>query len=411
MNLSLEKIINEYFMIRQDGGVKFNIKNRNDFLDFESFLIKNNYNSFFKENTFKQLFENSVDIGQTTDPTTNQTTEQISDYVSERWKKFMGTNISELDLQRLTDTLIQFKTKHPHQTMTDAFSFLNANPDLLSYKKEEVGGGEFALFFLVKGADKIPKGKKGDISIGGISYEIKKIAKRNTEAIRFGTNLNLKTINYFNKLILGLDGLLRSDKYKEGETVKTFEKMFLSVINQKDQSQSTDDDPEGSRASWTVKKIEKLYEFLEKLNDYTVQQKNEKSISSSTTAGKNFIFKANDLGGDVYFKVPFDDIKKSAKFGKVNTQIEPTSEKQDTEELVSFSEDLSYILKSFLSIYPDEEDFGKQVVEELDKIYKTENLQTIIIDQSNKFLINPKFKFHSINQYFRPQVKLDPPNQ
>jgi hypothetical protein len=393
MNLSLEKIINEYFMIRQDGGVKFNIKNRNDFLDFESFLIKNNYNSFFKENTFKQLFENSVDIGQT------------SEYVKNSWRKFMGTDISELDLQRLTDTLIQFKTNYPNQTMTDAFSFLKANPYLLSYQKKEVGEGEFALFFLVKGADKIPKGKKGDISIGGISYEIKKI-KSNKESIRFGTNLNLKTINYFNKLILSLDGLLRSDKYKEGETVKTFEKMFLSVTNYKDRSQSTDDDQEGSRASWTVNKIKKLYEFLKKLNDYTVQQKNEKSISSSTTAGKNFIFKANDLGGDVYFKVPFDDIKKSAKFGKTNTQIEPTSEKQDTEELVSFSEDLSYILKSFLSIYPDEEDFGKQVVEELDKIYKTETLQVIIIDQSNKFLINPEFNFHSINQYFRPQVTL-----
>jgi hypothetical protein len=393
MNLSLEKIINEYFMIRQDGGVKFNIKNRNDFLDFESFLIKNNYNSFFKENTFKQLFENSVDIGQT------------SEYVKNSWRKFMGTDISELDLQRLTDTLIQFKTNYPNQTMTDAFSFLKANPYLLSYQKKEVGEGEFALFFLVKGADKIPKGKKGDISIGGISYEIKKI-KSNKESIRFGTNLNLKTINYFNKLILSLDGLLRSDKYKEGETVKTFEKMFLSVTNYKDRSQSTDDDQEGSRASWTVNKIKKLYEFLKKLNDYTVQQKNEKSISSSTTAGKNFIFKANDLGGDVYFKVPFDDIKKSAKFGKTNTQIEPTSEKQDTEELVSFSEDLSYILKSFLSIYPDEEDFGKQVVKEINQVYKTETLQVIIIDQSNKFLINPEFNFHSINQYFRPQVTL-----
>jgi hypothetical protein len=393
MNLSLEKIINEYFMIRQDGGVKFNIKNRNDFLDFESFLIKNNYNSFFKENTFKQLFENSVDIGQT------------SEYVKNSWRKFMGTDISELDLQRLTDTLIQFKTNYPNQTMTDAFSFLKANPYLLSYQKKEVGEGEFALFFLVKGADKIPKGKKGDISIGGISYEIKKI-KSNKESIRFGTNLNLKTINYFNKLILSLDGLLRSDKYKEGETVKTFEKMFLSVTNYKDRSQSTDDDQEGSRASWTVNKIKKLYEFLKKLNDYTVQQKNEKSISSSTTAGKNFIFKANDLGGDVYFKVPFDDIKKSAKFGKTNTQIEPTSEKQDTEELVSFSEDLSYILKSFLSIYPDEEDFGKQVVKEINQVYNTSNLKLIIIDQDNNFLFNPEFNFHSINQYFRPQVTL-----
>lgn len=393
MNLSLEKIINEYFMIRQDGGVKFNIKNRNDFLDFESFLIKNNYNSFFKENTFKQLFENSVDIGQT------------SEYVKNSWRKFMGTDISELDLQRLTDTLIQFKTNYPNQTMTDAFSFLKANPYLLSYQKKEVGEGEFALFFLVKGADKIPKGKKGDISIGGISYEIKKI-KSNKESIRFGTNLNLKTINYFNKLILSLDGLLRSDKYKEGETVKTFEKMFLSVTNSKDRSQSTDDGQEGSRASWTVNKIKKLYEFLKKLNDYTVQQKNEKSISSSTTAGKNFIFKANDLGGDVYFKVPFDDIKKSAKFGKTNTQIEPTSEKQDTEELVSFSEDLSYILKSFLSIYPDEEDFGKQVVKEINQVYNTSNLKLIIIDQDNNFLFNPEFNFHSINQYFRPQVTL-----
>lgn len=408
MNLSLEKIINEYFMIRQDGGVKFNIKNRNDFLDFESFLIKNNYNSFFKENTFKQLYENSVDIGQTTDPTTNQTPEQISDYVSKRWEDFMGTNISDDVLKRLTNTLIQFRKFYHTPNIENVIEFLQKQENLylLNFIKDEVGKGEFAIFFLLKDAVKLPKKDKGDIKIGKISYEIKKIAKRNTEAIRFGTNLNLKTINYFNKLILSLDGLLRSDKYKEGETVKTFEKMFLSVINSKDRSQSTDDGQEGSRASWTVNKIKKLYEFLKKLNDYTVQQKNEKSISSSTTAGKNFIFKANDLGGDVYFKVPFDDIKKSAKFGKTNTQIEPTSEKQDTEELVSFSEDLSYILKSFLSIYPDEEDFGKQVVEELDKIYKTETLQVIIIDQSNKFLINPEFNFHSINQYFRPQVTL-----
>lgn len=310
MNLSLEKILNEYFMNRHDGGINFNIKDRNSFLDFEDFLIKSNYNSFFKENTIKQLFENSVDIN------------GAQEYVKNSWRKFMGTDISELDLSRLTNTLIQFKINYPNQTMTDAFSFLKANPYLLDYQKKEVGEGEFAILLLVNGATKIPKGKKGDVQVGGISYEIKKI-KTPKEAIRFGTNLNLNTITDFNKLILNLESLLKSKKYKEGELIVEFNNIFFSILK----GRSADDLGEGSRASWTTQKIKKLYEFLKKLNDYTVEQKKEKSISSSTTTGKNFIFKVNDVDKDVYFKLPFDDIKKSASTpaGQKNTHTNRTN--------------------------------------------------------------------------------------
>ena len=388
MNLTL----NKYFMFRHDGGVKFNIKDRNDFIDFETFLVKNKYHLLFQENTFKELFENADDV------------ENTKEFVEITWKRFMGTNISDSDLQYLTDALISFKTQYPNQSLTDAFSFLKINPRLLNFQKKEVGEGEFAIILLVKGADKIPKGKKGDVIVGGISYEIKKI-KSHKEAIRFGTNLNLKTINDFNKLILSLDGLLKSEKYKEGESVKTFKRDFSFIINYKERNPLMTDE-EGSRASWTTKKIQKLYEFLQVLSNYTAQQRKEKSISSSTTSGKNFVFKVNDIDKDVFFKIPFDDIKQSSKLGKINTQIEPTIDKQDTEEIVSFSEELSDLLKSFLSQFPSAEEFGKQVVKEINKIYNTDNLKLIIIDESNNFLLNPDFNFFSINQYFRPQVTL-----
>jgi len=396
MNLSLEKILNEYFMNRHDGGVNFNIKDRNSFLDFEDFLIKSNYNSFFKENTIKQLFENSVDINGT------------REYVKATWKKFMGTDISDEYLNTVNNQLVNFKTNYPSQTLGDAFKFLQQNPTLLSFQKKEVGEGEFAILLLVNGATKIPKGKKGDVQVGGISYEIKKI-KTPKEAIRFGTNLNLNTITDFNKLILNLESLLKSKKYKEGKLIVEFNNIFFSILNYKDRGRSTDDLGEGSRASWTTKKIQKFYDFLKQLKEYTVEQKKEKSISSSTTTGKNFIFKVNDVDKDVYFKLPFDDIKKSASTSagqKTPTQIEPTLDQQDTEEIVSFSEDVGVIVNSFLNQYPNVENFGEQVVKEINQIYNTPDLKLIIIDENNNFLSNPKFKFFSINQSVRPQVTL-----
>ena len=39
MQFTINNIISEYFVYRQDGGVKFDIKNRNDFLDFEEFIL------------------------------------------------------------------------------------------------------------------------------------------------------------------------------------------------------------------------------------------------------------------------------------------------------------------------------------------------------------------------------------
>lgn len=392
MQFTINNIISEYFVYRQDGGVKFDIKNRSDFLDFEEFIFKNKYNNLIENSMLKQLFEQSVDIDGT------------KDYVKAVWKNFMGTNISDEELQSLTDSVITFKTQYPNQTLSDAFLFLKSNPKLLSFQKKEVGEGEFAILLLVKGSRKIPKGKKGDVLVNGISYEIKKI-KSHKEAIRFGTNLNLRTINQFNTLILRLSELLNSDKYKEGETIITFKKNLASIISYKDRGQSSDLE-EGSKASWTVKKIQKLYEFLKVLRDYTAQQRIEKSITTSTSLGKNFVFKVNDVDKDLYFKLPFDDIKKSLKSGKVNTHVEPTTDKQDTEEIVSFSEELSNILNNFLKEYPTAEDFGKQVVVEINNIYNSSNLKLIIIDELNNFLLNPEFNFFSINQYFRPQVTL-----
>ena len=245
MQFTINNIISEYFVYRQDGGVKFDIKNRNDFLDFEEFIFKNKYNNLIENSMLKQLFEQSIDIDGT------------KDYVKAVWKNFMGTNISDEELQSLTDSVITFKTQYPNQTLSDAFLFLKSNPKLLSFQKKEVGEGEFAILLLVKGSRKIPKGKKGDVSVNGISYEIKKI-KSHKEAIRFGTNLNLRTINQFNTLILRLEELLNSDKYKEGETIITFKKNLASIISYKDRGQSSELE-EGSKASWTVKKIQKLY--------------------------------------------------------------------------------------------------------------------------------------------------------
>ena len=52
------------------------------------------------------------------------------DYVKAVWKNFMGTNISDEELQSLTDSVITFKTQYPNQTLSDAFLFLKSNGDL-----------------------------------------------------------------------------------------------------------------------------------------------------------------------------------------------------------------------------------------------------------------------------------------
>lgn len=396
--LTLNDVINEYFSIRKDGGTYFNPKNLDDIIDFKEFLYKKKYDPLFDVKKLEEITYISEEFEN----------EPISDYVKRRYREFFKEDLkNESDFAMCSSAVEEFRKTN--QTLTDAFNFLKRNPSILKFEKKEVGQGEFALYLLLPRSKKIDsKESKGDIEYLGFKYEIKRLLP-GQKLIRFGTNLDLTSINNFNELKFTLERLLKSKEYKDGEIIQNLYRAYMAVVSfskRKVTGQETDDFTGGSKASWTLDKLNKFYEFLEKIQKYVSEQKKEKSISSSTKKGKNFIFKANDIDKDIYFKIPFDDLKEVLEKGKKTTTLEKTEDQQDTEELVSFSDDVQRALDPFLKSYSNVETFGNVVVGEIKEVYQGSGVQIIIIDQQNNFLLNPVFKFNSINQNVRPQVTL-----
>jgi hypothetical protein len=64
------------------------------------------------------------------------------------------------------------------------------------------------------------------------------------------------------------------------------------------------------------------------------------------------------------------------------------------------------MINLFLTRYPDTQTFGESVVTELCEVYENSKIDLVIIDADNTVRVNPKFTYHSLNQYVRPQVVL-----
>ncbi len=385
--LTIDAILKEYFVNRNDGGAHFNIKNSKDLHDFESFLIKNNYLELFHKSKLHKLFEETEESV----PPNEHSTEEITNYVKKRYMSFFKTQPSSQDVQLLVHYVREFQKTS--QTIESAFQFLRQNPGLVVFEKNQIGQGEFAFYLLLPNARKIV-GEKGDIQIDDKKYEIKKI-KKAKDTLRFGTNIDLDSINSFRYVTFGLKKLFTSNEYKDGEKIKELSDAYDVVMD-------------GSEASVTVNKLNAFYAFIDKLREYVVYEKSRRSLSSETTSGKNFIFKANDVDSDVFFKISFDDLKIALKKGKHQTTVEKTEDKQDTEELTSFSEDVKSILDKFLNKYPTSDTFQSQMVTQLYEKYRSAGVHLLIITETNNFLLDPpNFKFNAINQFVRPQVTLN----
>jgi hypothetical protein len=381
--LTVEDVLQEYFLNRKDGGSGFNVKSQKDLYHFESFLIKNGYIQMFDRKKLNELFE-ADDIPQ------ESSTEELVNYVKKRYVTFFKTQPSAQDLESLVNYVREFRKTN--QSIESAFQFLKQNPALVVYEKNQIGQGEFAFYLLLPEARKIA-GDKGDIWVGDKKYEIKKL-KKAKDTIRFGTNIDLDAINSFRYVTFGLKKLFTSKEYKDGEKIKEMSSAYDKLMD-------------GSEASVAVNKLNAFYKFIDLLRDYVIFEKTQKSLSSEKTAGKNFIFKANDVDKDVFFKISFDDLKNALKSGKQQTTVEKTEDKQDTEELTSFAEEVQSILNGFLNKYPTSETFQTQMVAQLYEKYRSVGVHIMIINEKNEFLIDPpNFKFNAINQFVRPQVTL-----
>lgn len=381
--LTIEEVLQEYFLTRKDGGVNFNVKNFKDLYSFESFLIEKNYLNLFNKEKLNELFEQE-------DSSVVDSTEEIINYVRKRFVSFFKTQPSSQDLEVLVNYVREFRKTD--QSFESALQFLKNNPGLIVYEKNQIGQGEFAFYLLLPDSKKITS-DKGDIQIGENKYEIKKL-KKAKDTIRFGTNIDLDAINSFRYVTFGLKKLFTSKEYKDGEKIKEMSDAYDILMD-------------GSEASVTINKLNAFYAFIDKLRDYVIYEKTQKSLSSEKTSGKKFVFKANDIDKDVFFKISFDDLKNALKTGKHQTTVERTEDQQDTEELTSFSEDVKSILDKFLNRYATSEIFQTQMVAQLYEKYKSVGVSIMIITEKNDFLINPpNFKFNAINQYVRPQVTL-----
>jgi len=65
-----------------------------------------------------------------------------------------------------------------------------------------------------------------------------------------------------------------------------------------------------------------------------------------------------------------------------------------------------WLLDYFIKRYPSVSEYGVAVVDEVKQVYKSLGIKILIIDNENVFRVDPDFKYHSINQYIRPQVIL-----
>jgi hypothetical protein len=377
--LTFDSILLEYFADRPDGGIYFDVKNFDDLNQFESFLIKNDYLKHFDRVKLNELFTEQ-----------EQPTEDIVSYVTNRYTKFFKEPPSAKDLEMLVNHMREFyKTD---KSFSSALQYMKSNPDLIVFEKNQIGQGEFALYLLLKDSKKIVR-DSGDIEIGNKKFEIKKIKKAKSP-IRFGTNMDLDSINSLRYVTFGFKKLFSSKEYRDGEKIKELSDVYDKVM----------DDAEASIGS---KKLQLFYSFIKQLKEYTFNERSKKNVSSASSSGKNFVFKANDVDKDVYFKLSIDDLKSVLSKGKHQVTIIRTEDKQDTEELISFSEDVDSLLSTFLTKYPTIESFKVGMVEQLYAKYKQSNIHIMIIDEKNDFLIDPvNFKFNSVNQYVRPQVTL-----
>ena len=405
--ITIDTILKEYFQYRDDGGVFFDLKKEKDLCNFESFLRENGYSKYLK-NKLDEADNITSELEPPIVPVT-PSTESYGEYVKQRYNNFFNKNPSQSTFDYLLQKVKEFRELP--QTMQSAISFLERpeNSELVNSSEfiaNEIGQGEFALYLLLSISTKIDaKKEKGDIKFNGINYEIKRITARSS-AIRFGSVMDLQSIKNFNYTLYGMQNLLSDKEYKGGEKIKELKSVLDKIISYRPRSI----DPQaGSINSWVPEKMQKFYEFLKTLKAYLTKEQDYNRISADYKTGKNFVFKANDIGDNVYFKIPFDDLKKAASSGKQITTLEKTTDEQDTEELVSFSEDMSKLIDSFLKIYPDWESFKNKSTIEIKNVYSG-NIKLLILisspGKSTKFELDPNYEFNSINMTNRPQIKL-----
>jgi hypothetical protein len=175
------------------------------------------------------------------------------DYVCSKWISFFGFYPPPDEIDCLIKHVTEFKLIG--ETLENAFQYITSHPELLNYKKNQVGEGEFALYILLSDARKISsKNTMGDIAVFGNKYEIKKI-KRANEAIRFGTNHDLQPIDDLRLALLSIKELISNDV--DDECRKKARHKYDEIMD-------------GSEASITMSKLQKFYEFfIELLNHVT----------------------------------------------------------------------------------------------------------------------------------------------
>ena len=315
--------------------------------------------------------------------------QSVEEYVRTKWRKFFESDIDEKDFELLTYLVTEFRKTN--QSMQAGFDFIRSHPVLMKYEKKQVGQGEFALYILFPDAEKTPSDEKGDIKMFGQVYEVKKIKTAN-EPIRFGTNIDLSTINDFRLVTFGLKSIFKSKEYRDGVVIAKMSSSYETIMA-------------GSEASVTIAKLNEIYKFFKDLLEYSLSERKQKQLSVAPE-DKNFVFKAADVNSDVFFKIPIKSLKTAASSGSTTATVSRTTDSQDTEELVSFGEDVTRLIVPFLKKYPDTRVYGTNVVEELNAKYKSLNVNILIIDEKNNFRVNPEFNYNSINQYVRPQVTL-----
>jgi len=168
-----------------------------------------------------------------------------TDYVSIKWTSFFGTKINEQDHQLLTSYIDQFR--QTDQSLQSAFSFIKDNPKLLEYQKVQIGEGEFALFLLFSDATRV---NKGDLKFLGNLYEVKRIKDVN-DPIRFGTNINIRSINNFRYVTFALKKFFNYCEYSSHDDVKLIKSEYDKIIGDSD-------------ASVSKVKLKELYTFFYK---------------------------------------------------------------------------------------------------------------------------------------------------
>lgn len=177
--------------------------------------------------------------------TSNPLSFSSADYVSIKWTSFFGTNIGEQDKQILTSYIDQFR--QTDQCLHSAFDFIKHNPKLLEYQKVQIGEGEFALFLLFPDAVRV---NKGDLKFFGNQYEVKRIKDIN-DPIRFGTNINIRSINNFRYVTFALKKFFNYCEYSSHDDVKLIKSEYDKIIGDSD-------------ASVSKVKLKELYTFFYK---------------------------------------------------------------------------------------------------------------------------------------------------